>query len=34
MRNLKRERVGGKGESTDRIIDELQNYYGKAIRTN
>ena len=26
--------VGGKGRLTDKIIDKMQNYYGKAIRGN
>ena len=26
--------VGGKGRLTDKIIDQMQNYYGKAIRNN
>ena len=26
--------VGGKGRLTDKVIDRIQNYYGKAIRNN
>lgn len=26
--------VGGKGRLTDKVIDKMQNYYGKAIREN
>ena len=26
--------VGGKGQLTDKVIDKMQNYYGKAIRGN
>ena len=26
--------VGGRGRLTDKIIDKMQNYYGKAIRGN
>ena len=26
--------VGGKGRLTDKMINKMQNYYGKAIRNN
>ena len=36
LRNLKREYkgLGGKGKHTDNMIDNLQNYYGIALRAN
>ena len=36
LQNLKKKEkgFGGKGKLTDRIIDNFQNYYGIAIRSN
>ena len=36
LRKLKKEKkgTGGKGKLTDRMIDRLQNYYGRAIRSD